>query len=274
MQLTTPPDGGFDLDMFERGSAGVAALNSGLSRDALEELAREVVTVMAERRAAARDRLDAASAAEIDALCAALASDDPADAPRFIAALTARGVAPDAIYLGHLAPSARRLGQMWDEDRMDFATVSIAVSRIYGAMLGLRGAMAAANGGIRRAAVFASAPGEGHTLGLSMAADIFREHGWDVDLQLGLDRDGLVGHVSRSGCEVIGLSASDRTEPAELAALIVALRVRRPDLIILVSGQMIADHREIVASLGVDCAADDPKSAMQVLEALLRGAAA
>jgi methanogenic corrinoid protein MtbC1 len=274
MQLRTVSDADFDLESFVRGSAGIASLNSGMPRGAIEGLAREVVTVLADRLSEARERLDAPSPAEIDSLCAALASDDPADAPRFIATLRTRGVGPDAIYLGHLAPAARRLGEMWDEDRMDFTTVSIAVSRIYGVMLGLRGAMAPLAGGIRRAAVFAPAPGENHTLGLTMAADIFREHGWDVDLQLGLDRERLVRHLSASACEVVGLSASDRTDPAELAALIVALRVRRPDIIILVSGQMIADHREIVASLGVDCAAEDPNTAMEMLEGLLRRAVA
>jgi len=42
----------------------------------------------------------------------------------FVEAIHGSGAAPEAIYLDLLAPAARRLGQMWDDDTCDFTQVS------------------------------------------------------------------------------------------------------------------------------------------------------
>lgn len=46
-----------------------------------------------------------------------------------------------------------------------------------------------------RSALFATVPGETHTLGITMAADLFWDHGRRIDLRTGLDHDALIDAV-------------------------------------------------------------------------------
>ncbi|MCK7474807.1 MAG: hypothetical protein MZV49_17440 [Rhodopseudomonas palustris] len=59
----------------------------------------------------------------------ALGTEDHALAA-FAAGLRAQGASEDAILLQLLAPAARRLGSMWEADTIDFASVTIGVSRL------------------------------------------------------------------------------------------------------------------------------------------------
>ena len=45
-------------------------------------------------------------------------------------ACAARGLSVETLYLDLLAPAARLLGEMWDDDHCDFATVTVALGRL------------------------------------------------------------------------------------------------------------------------------------------------
>ena len=94
-------------------------------------------------------------------------------------------------------------------------------------------------------AVFAAVPGEMHTLGVMMAADLFRRGGWDVSLLVGLTHDELLTRFARDDRPVIGLScSSDQSYPA-LRRLLAAIGNARPDAQILLSGQIVAQPDRI-----------------------------
>ncbi|TKA94802.1 hypothetical protein FAZ78_20330 [Cereibacter changlensis] len=137
--MTSGPQGPFDRRLLEQSAFGLTSFKSALPADAVLSLAREVVTRLAgrARELEARD-IAAPSRAEIDALCAALTSTDSEAGARFIAGIRREGAALDVIYLAYLASAARRLGEWWDEDRVPSALVTIASSRIYAIMRGLR----------------------------------------------------------------------------------------------------------------------------------------
>jgi methanogenic corrinoid protein MtbC1 len=89
------------------------------------------------------------------------------------------------VCLDHLAPAARCLGEWWETDRLPFTDVTMATARIQSMLRRMptgRGHIAAFAG---NGAVFCAVPGEQHTLGVMMAADLFRRNGWDVGLLLG-----------------------------------------------------------------------------------------
>ncbi|PZX49711.1 cobalamin B12-binding domain-containing protein [Cereibacter changlensis] len=275
--MTSGPQGPFDRRLLEQSAFGLTSFKSALPADAVLSLAREVVTRLAgrARELEARD-LAAPSRAEIDALCAALTSTDPEAGARFIAGIRREGAALDVIYLAYLASAARRLGEWWDEDRVPSALVTIASSRIYAIMRGLRHVLDPPldppPGGAVRAAVFAAVPGETHTLGVTMAADLFRREGWEVELLVGLGHDELIARFAASPAPVLGLSASGARSLVALAKLLLAIRIACPRARVMVCGQIVADAADLVAHLHPEAMANDVPSALAGMQALLEPA--
>jgi methanogenic corrinoid protein MtbC1 len=258
----------FDTNGFERMSRGFTLLGGRLPESALQTLAREVIARMAERRKLLRDSLRPLPDPVIERLCVALTGTSPTDAVSLVMDLRAEGTGVEQIYLGALAPAARRLGDWWDEDRATFAEVTIAIARVYGIMYGLRAEFPISLDPQRRHAVFAPVPGEDHTLGVSMAADLFRTHGWDIDLKLGLGHDALISAIAHADAPIIGLSLGQEQQLEPLVRLIVALRVTNPRSYILVAGQFVARHTDTLTLTGADAAAAEMPEALEAMEAL------
>lgn len=258
----------FDTNGFERMSRGFAQLGGRLPESALQVLAREVIARMAERRKLLRDSLRPLPDPVIERLCVTLAGTDPTAAVSEVMALRAQGIGVEQIYLGALAPAARRLGDWWDEDRATFAEVTIAIARVYGIMYGLRAEFPISLDPQRRHAVFAPVPGEDHTLGVSMAADLFRTHGWDIDLKIGLNHDALISALAHADAPIIGLSLGQEEQLEPLVRLIVALRVTNPRSYILVAGQFVGRHADTLTLTGADAAASEVPEALEAMEAL------
>ena len=88
--------------------------------------------------------------------------------------LLAEGMAVGDLYLHLLAPAAQELGRMWDEDLCSFTDVTVAVGRMQRVLRSLSPAFGhevdhPQNG---RRVLLVPAPGEQHTLGLAIVADI------------------------------------------------------------------------------------------------------
>ena len=89
---------------------------------------------------------------------------------------------------------------------------------------------------VDRVALFATVPGETHTLGITMAADLCRDHGWRIDLKTGLDHDSLLSAIKHKPYANIGLSAGHPNMIGDLTRIVLALRLTHPLAHILVSG--------------------------------------
>jgi methanogenic corrinoid protein MtbC1 len=174
------------------------------------------------------------------------------------------GMSIDMVYLGYLAASARRLGERWDEDRTTSAQMTIAAGRMYAIMRGLRQAFASDQylKTDSPRAMFASTPGETHTLGVTMAADFFRRRGWQIDLRTGLTHHELLSAAETSAYPIIGVSASSERMVFPLARLIVALRITSPSAWIMVSGKIIDLVPEILTMVDADGIAGDAEAAL------------
>jgi methanogenic corrinoid protein MtbC1 len=258
----------FDRVAFARASEAARIAAARLSPRALHTLAREVVTRLAVR--ARSDLLSAGTAPpeRIERLCDAFLSPDDEAAPRMVAALRGAGVPVETIYLGYLAPVAERLGELWEEDRASFLDVTLAIARIYALLRGLRGALMQARRPTRLSALFAPVPGEQHTLGITMAADLLRARGWEITLKLGLDHDALVEAIARSEHPVIGLTAAGQASLVQLTRLLVAIRVARPEALILLGGGVARADDGTRPLLDVDALAPDVATAERELERL------
>ena len=101
-----------------------------------------------------------------------------------VEAILARGVAVDTVLVDLLAPTARLLGEFWEDDRCDFVDVTMGLWRLAGS--GPRDCRRVcpptertAGGGHR--ALFASMPGDQHNFGTVVIDELFRRDGWLTD---------------------------------------------------------------------------------------------
>ncbi|WP_306116510.1 MULTISPECIES: B12-binding domain-containing protein [unclassified Roseovarius] len=260
--------GPIELDAYLRSQTNIRRLKASLPDDLVASLAREVIM-----RLASRDRsLDAVPhdpiPGELEALCTALISDDDTAAAEIISGVRADGTPPDVVYLKYLAAAARMLGEWWIEDRADFVQVTIGTGRMFAIMRGMRHLFVSNVPAPGKTAIFASVPGEDHTLGVRMAADIFRKEGWEIALKIGLDHDELVTEVERSPGRIVGLSIGGRHSVDALSRLVVALHICSPGTPLLVSGQNIDAIRPLLSLMGLDGVAGDIDEAKEQMAAL------
>lgn len=262
----------FDAGVFSRTASRFATKRDAFAPDAMEALATDIL----KRLADATSREPALVAADVDAesvaaFCEALIEPEPGAALRFIEDRRAEGLTRHGVYLGYVAAAARVLGEGWDADRLSLADVAIGTGHLYAVMRALRAeapvARAAADD--RRSALFATVPGEDHGIGVTMAADLFREAGWEIDLQAGADHDGLVAHVERTRPRIIGLSLSTERRLDALARLVVALRLVMPCAIIGVAPASSVDSERLHETADIDLVFHDARSARLELDRLL-----
>jgi MerR family transcriptional regulator, light-induced transcriptional regulator len=175
------------------------------------------------------------------------------------------------VLVNFLAPAARRAGALWDADECTFTDVTVAVSRLQRAMhdvVCLDGVEASLpNNG--PTALMVAAPGEQHTFGAKMAAELFRRNGWTVADDAPRSEDDLARIVSHQSVAVVGLSLSNEVLVERLTAAIRAIRRAslNRDVCIIVGGKVFADHPDWVAQVGADLGTSDVNDgAIQALQ--------
>lgn len=216
---------------------------------------------------------DALGSPMVTALAHALCDDEDETADLIVDDMIAAGLSVEEVCLDHLAPAARRLGEWWDKDRLPFTDVTLASARIQTMMRRMsQAAPRNRHAPHDRGAIFVAVPGEQHTLGVMMAADLFRRKGWDVGLLVGLSHDNLMARLVRDDRAVIGLSCSGDHSCAALARLMEALRRRRPDARLILSGQIVRNAERVAKLPAADAlvaSACEAEAEILKLEAML-----
>lgn len=257
-----------DAALYAQMQSRLLALKGRLPETSVRNLAQEVIRRMAYDVATAP--ISPPTEGVISLLCKALMAEDDQAGQAFVDVLRSDGATLEAVYLHYLAGAARLLGTWWEEDRITFVEVTLATSRMYAIMRSLGRELPMQGAIDRKAAVFATVPGEAHLLGVKMAADLFRKDGWDIELKIGKTHDELVEEIGRSDVVIIGISASTERALEALSMLVIALRIKRPGMAIFVSGKVVEDYPETVELLDVDGWAGDYREARALIEA--RGA--
>ncbi|WP_439507326.1 cobalamin B12-binding domain-containing protein [Yoonia sp.] len=271
MAKTSLDDGVFDRSAYQNATQQLRLVETELPQDAISNLAREVVRRLAFRMPRHENVADLPTQSEIDLLCAALLSGDDRAADQFILAARRDGVDTAAISRGYVAGAARKLGQMWDDDRISFIDVTLACGKLYGIIRGLRHVLAPQiiQGRETRPALFALVPGETHTLGIEIATDHFRRDGWDVDMLMGLDHDAMVAEADLRHYEAIVLVANSDRMLEPLTRLSLALRITQPLAHIIVAGGILDHHPDILRLVGAEAVMADLDSAIVILRDVL-----
>jgi methanogenic corrinoid protein MtbC1 len=262
-----------DAEVFLRTATRFAAKRNAFDRSAVEALANDIVAGLAraaERGARFEDPV--IEDASLASFCEALVQSAPDAALDFIRQRRDAGLTRQGVYLGYIGAAARKLGEGWDEGRLSFVEVTIGTGHLYALMRALRaeGPPGGQPYDERRHALFATVPGETHGIGITMAADLFREAGWDIDLQVGRDHDGIVTHVETLQPQIIGLSLSTDHRLQDLIRLVVALRMTVPRAVIGVAPGADLDDAQITEIVDIDLLFHDARTACADLDRLVR----
>ena len=217
------------------------------------------------------DRIDPA---EIEAL-APLALQVEADALlTHIETVLARGVTVDTVMVDLLAPTARLLGEYWEDDRCDFIDVTMGLWRLQEVVheIACRAPTdrVAAAGGHR--ALFASMPGDQHSFGTVVIDELFRRGGWVTDRVSEVETPDLLKRVADDWFDVIGLTITCDCHIDSLPSVIVALRnvSRNSRVCVMVGGRVFSANPDLAMQVGADGTARDAKLALKLAGGLVR----
>jgi MerR family transcriptional regulator, light-induced transcriptional regulator len=187
--------------------------------------------------------------------------------------LRERGVSVESLYLGLLGPAASLLGTLWEEDRVSFSDVTVAVGRLQRIMRELSPAFGSevdhpADG---RRVLLVPAPGEQHTFGLTIVAEFFRRAGWEVVGGIGDNSLDPVAMVRDEWFDVVGISVGAETRLDWLRTGIAAMRTssRNRGVGVMVGGPIFVEDPGRAQAVGADATATDGSHAPDVAEQLL-----
>jgi MerR family transcriptional regulator, light-induced transcriptional regulator len=224
-------------------------------------------SLRAEARPAARPATRDVTARDVAALVRLVSAESMGSSLAHVERIRARGVPLDAIFLHLLAPAAHLLGEMWVNDTADFATVTIATSRLQQILRELAPEFHAHGRGARRGAraLFVAMPGDQHTFGVSMLQEFFRHDGWTVSGDIPKCCQDVVDVAGSEPFRLIGISASCDTVPDALKSLIAGVRRTAVDP----KCKIMVAQPELARFVGADSTATDAQTATRQLSSLL-----
>lgn len=200
-----------------------------------------------------------------------LADHDPAAA--FLKDQVARGATLEVLCLDLLAPTARRLGDMWNADECDFTQVTIALGRLHVVLrqLSADNRLMQVTEHCGLTALFSPVTGEQHTFGLTMVCDIFRASGWAVWGHAPVRPGEVLDLVRQQAFDVVGFAIGGDRNIKALAELIRRVReVSCQDNIrVLVGGPLLIARPQIATLVGADGTAGDARQAMLTAQRLV-----
>jgi MerR family transcriptional regulator, light-induced transcriptional regulator len=226
---------------------------------------REIVSVQA-----AADAVTARLAECVGELSELAVRRDANDATAYFEHLKSEGVSIEALFQDLLAPTARRLGELWDEDIYDFIEVTRGLG-VLQSLVHAYGSEFTQETGLpvsERRALLMPIPGEQHTFGVSLLGEQFRREGWRVWSGVPRKVGEITDLVKSQWFDVVGLSASLLKDPRKLAADVKRIRraSKNPKLAVFVGGRAFAQNPDLVGIVGADATATDAQHAVRLVE--------
>jgi len=190
-----------------------------------------------------------------------------------IQALRAREISVESLYLDLLAPTARYLGELWEEDLCNFTDVTVGLGRLQRVLRELSPGLGRVvehplQG---RRVLLLPGPGEQHTFGLVMVAEFFRRDGWDVTGGAWAASADVAALVNAEWFDVVGFSLGAEIHLQALADRIDSVRHASCNrgIAILVGGPVFASEPQLVGVIGADAMAADGREAPDLAERLI-----
>lgn len=197
--------------------------------------------------------------ANVEAFARALRTIEDLPSELALSGLLARGAGWQALCLEIMGPAARLLGQWWESDECDFTEVTLAIGRLQRLLRAFAPTPVGVDLDAGRRLLLAPAPGEQHTFGLSVVGDVFRQSGWDVQVQLETDGQDVLLDVGQGWFDAAGFTVAAEERLGALTALIKRVREAsiNPRLCIMAGGSLFLQRPDLLARVGVDVVVED-----------------
>jgi methanogenic corrinoid protein MtbC1 len=209
-------------------------------------------------------------ACDVTELVRLLLAHDTGVGSAYVETVRQRGASLEMICLDLLAPAARELGLLWEEDECDFMQVTVGLCRLHQVLRDLSPAFGIEDFGHEadRRILLSPYPGDQHTFGITVVAQFLRRAGWDVWHEFPRNNAELLELTRQNWFAAIGLSVGSEARLDDVAATISAVRQasRNRAIGVLVGGPILVDKPELAASIGADATAADGRQAVQQAE--------
>jgi methanogenic corrinoid protein MtbC1 len=208
---------------------------------------------------------------DVDALAMLVLGPDNDDAFEFMLGLKGRGISLDNLHTELLEPTARHLGELWNEDRIDFVDVTLGVARLQRLVHVFEGLDQLPNYDEKRRLLLACAPGDQHSLGSTIVQKFLRAAGWHVCTLATPRMEDAADFAAREWFGVVGFSLgsdNNRNSLAEAVKGVRQLSLNRK-VGVMVGGSAIARNPEWVAEVGADGTAANGPAAVILAKKLL-----
>jgi methanogenic corrinoid protein MtbC1 len=177
----------------------------------------------------------------------------------FVEILQARGISRNDTYLDLLAPAARMIGAMWQDDECSFADVTMVVGRLHHIVKTFHDAEP-----FRKVEpdapqiLLAPSPGEQHVFALDLVKTFFDDAGWCAAIAHTNDAEDILDMAAQQPFDAVGFTLSRSEGVDVLRATIMRLRAvsMRPELLVLVGGAIFDEHPELVRMVGAEAMAE------------------
>ncbi|MEM7081578.1 MAG: cobalamin B12-binding domain-containing protein [Pseudomonadota bacterium] len=205
---------------------------------------------------------------EVDAFVELILNNTIDVATRYITTLVDDGARLRDIYLALLAPAARRLGVMWEDDDCDFTQVTVGVARMHQILHMFSPCFCAhptSESDHTRSALIVPMPGEQHTFGHLMVVEFFRRAGWHVWSGAPGTTKAIIELVTEQEFDIIGVSISADRHLDRLAGLLRNIRRQsaHKGVRILVGGRAFLETDRKAEDYGADGFANDGEEAVR-----------
>jgi methanogenic corrinoid protein MtbC1 len=182
----------------------------------------------------------------------------------------AAGTPALAVLTEILAPTAREIGRLWENDDCDLFEVQRATGALKRWIIEIAPSFDSRASAKAPSILLHVAPGETHLLGVDMAAALFRAAGWRV---VRGDLRGFQTDLAKAWRDVVGFSLSCDRHIEALAQAIVEAREasRNPKLLVLVGGPIFIIRPELAEKIGADLCASTAEITVQYAKVLLNG---
>ncbi len=206
---------------------------------------------------------------DIDEFVRLLMSHDAPVACEYVKTLRAEGASLSTIYLDLLGPSARRLGEMWENDECSFTDVTIGVCRMHQVLLEFSRCFEPLEDESTegRCALIVPAPGEQHTFGLFLVVEFLRRDGWHCWTGSPKTMRDVHNLMRKQRFDVVGLSVGAERNLEKLRDYVRSIRERsaNPDVKVMLGGRIFAERPELALRYGADGTGRDGRDAVRVL---------
>jgi methylmalonyl-CoA mutase cobalamin-binding subunit len=199
-------------------------------------------------------------------LYAAVSSPDPKSGPAVIEKMFKAGFDPSEIADIYIPEVARRLGEAWCSDNLDFAVVTIGSARLQGLLRSLGPDWCAEDVQVSDSAprcMLVVPETCQHTLGASILAGQMRRAGLSVSLKIGRSIEELKADAQRNRYDAVLISASTRESLDVIRRIVQNVRPNGRQVPVIIGGNVLAQNEDVARLTGADLATSELEEAIR-----------